>query len=78
MLAGIAFVSVELVIEMLVYSYKALMQLWFVFGLGCSLTQTPGSRPFRHSAWTDDQLAMFATQFTLSHPCWLISYPLAG
>jgi predicted MFS family arabinose efflux permease len=54
------------------------MPLWFVLGLGYSLTQTPTGRLLRRSAHAEDRPALFAAQFALSHACWLVTYPLAG
>lgn len=51
---------------------------WFVIGLGFSAVMTPSGRVLRRSAHTEDRAAVFAAQFTLSHLCWLLSYPLAG
>ena len=54
------------------------MLLWFVLGLGYSLTQTPTGRLLRRSAHPEDRPAIFAAQFALSHACWIVTYPLAG
>ncbi|TSP14639.1 MULTISPECIES: MFS transporter [Cupriavidus] len=51
---------------------------WFVIGVGYSMTQTPSGRLLRRSAASPDRPAVFAAQFSLSHACWLIAYPLAG
>ena len=59
-------------------SLASLMPLWFVLGLGYSLTQTPTGRLLRRSAHPEDRPALFAAQFALSHACWLGTYPLAG
>ncbi len=32
----------------------------------------------KRSARPEDRPAVFAAQFTLSHGCWLLTYPLAG
>jgi hypothetical protein len=39
---------------------------------------TPGGRLLRRSADPGDLPAVFAADFSLSHACWLICYPLAG
>jgi hypothetical protein len=39
---------------------------------------TPGGRLLRRSAGPGDLTALFAAQFSLSHACWLVAYPLAG
>lgn len=59
-------------------SYALLLPLWFVLGLGYSLTQTPSGRLLRRSSQAEDRPALFAAQFALSHACWLVTYPVAG
>ncbi|MES2029543.1 MAG: MFS transporter [Pseudomonadota bacterium] len=58
--------------------YAWLLPLWFVLGLGYSLTQTPSGRQLRRSSQAEDRPALFAAQFALSHACWLVTYPVAG
>ncbi|CAG1014919.1 MAG: MFS transporter [Rhizobiaceae bacterium] len=59
-------------------SYAWLLPVWFLLGLGYSMSQTPSGRLLRRSAHPEDRPALFAAQFALSHACWLITYPLAG
>ena len=42
------------------------------------MTLTPSGRLLKRSAAPADRPAVFAAQFSLSHACWLITYPLAG
>jgi predicted MFS family arabinose efflux permease len=56
----------------------ALGALWFLIGVGWSAVETPMARIIRRSVDSDGLPAAFAAQFSLSHACWLISYPLAG
>ncbi|WP_059414353.1 MFS transporter [Cupriavidus basilensis] len=51
---------------------------WFAIGIGYSMTLTPSGRLLKRSATSADRPAVFAAQFSLSHACWLIAYPLAG
>ncbi len=51
---------------------------WFLSGLGYSTILTPSGRLLKRSARPEDRPAVFAAQFTLSHGCWLLTYPLAG
>lgn len=60
------------------YEWPALLGLWFAMGLGYSMTLTPSGRLLKRSAHPQDRPAVFAAQFSLSHCCWLITYPLAG
>ncbi len=62
----------------MISSLSVLIALWLLIGLGYSLTQTPAGRLLRRSANAVDRPALFAAQFSLSHACWLITYPLAG
>jgi H+ antiporter protein len=59
-------------------SWNGLLAIWFVLGIGYSMSVTPSGRLLRRSANPEDRPALFAAQFALSHACWLIAYPLAG
>lgn len=78
MLTGATLMAVSLFTGTVINSYAWLLLLWFLVGVGYSLTQTPAGRLLRRSAHTEDRPALFAAQFALSHACWLITYPLAG
>jgi len=58
--------------------FDLLLVVWFLLGIGYSLVQTPAGRVLRRSASDEDLPKLFAAQFTLSHACWLLSYPAAG
>ncbi|MGP7959594.1 MFS transporter [Sanguibacter sp. A247] len=51
---------------------------WFVVGAGWSATETPVGRLVRRHAPPERLPDVFAAQFSLSHACWLLTYPLAG
>lgn len=51
---------------------------WACVGFGYSMTLTPSGRLLTRSAEPEDRPAVFAAQFTLSHACWLVLYPLSG
>lgn len=59
-------------------SLTTLVPLWAGVGLGYSATLTPSGRLLTRSARPEDRPAVFAAQFTLTHVCWLVLYPLAG
>ncbi|MEV6248916.1 MFS transporter [Streptomyces sp. NPDC051742] len=59
-------------------SWPALPAAWLVIGAATSAILTPGGRLLRRSAAAPDLPAAFAAQFSLTHACWLITYPLAG
>lgn len=52
--------------------------IWLLVGFGYSSTLTSSGRLLARSAHAEDRPALFAAQFTLSHTCWLVLYPLAG
>ncbi|MFF0474939.1 MFS transporter [Streptomyces sp. NPDC004284] len=60
------------------WSWPALLAAWLVIGAATSAVLTPGGRLLRRSAGSADLPAAFAAQFSLSHGCWLITYPLSG
>lgn len=60
------------------FEWPALLAVWFAMGVGYSMTLTPSGRLLKRSANAQDRPAVFAAQFSLSHCCWLITYPLAG
>jgi H+ antiporter protein len=78
MIAGAAVLTIGLVAGAAIASFPALLALWFVLGVGTSVTQTPGGRLLKRSSHAEDRPAVFAAQFALSHACWLLTYPLAG
>ena len=55
-----------------------LLVAWFLVGAGYSASTTPSGRLLRRSGHAEDRPALFAAQFSLSHACFLITYPLAG
>ncbi|MEF9884416.1 MFS transporter [Streptomyces sp. P9-A4] len=59
-------------------SWPALLAAWLVIGAATSAILTPGGRLLRRSAAAPDLPAAFAAQFSLTHACWLVTYPLAG
>jgi MFS family permease len=56
----------------------AFVVVWAVLGAGTSLILTPSSRLLRRNSDDDNRPAVFAAQFSLSHACFLITYPAAG
>lgn len=78
MLFGATLVTLATVAAAFVGSFVGLWAVWFLIGAGYSLTLTPSGRLLRRSGTVADRPALFAAQFSLSHACWLIAYPLAG
>ncbi|NBE50946.1 MFS transporter [Streptomyces boluensis] len=60
------------------WRWSALLATWALFGGACSLVLTPAGRLLRRAAPEEERAAVFAAQFSLSHGCWLLTYPLAG
>jgi MFS family permease len=78
MLAGAAILALSMSAAANLESYRFLIVVWLVAGLGYSLAQVPSGRLLRRSAHEGDRPAIFSAQFALSHACWLVTYPLAG
>ncbi|MBZ4018781.1 MFS transporter [Streptomyces purpurogeneiscleroticus] len=60
------------------WRWSALLAAWAAFGAACSMVLTPTGRLIRRSAPATERTSAFAAQFSLSHACWLLTYPLAG
>lgn len=58
--------------------YAGLLVVWLILGAGTAAMALPGGRLLRRSSAPADRPAYFAAQFSLSHACWLLAYPLAG
>ncbi|MEQ1345517.1 MFS transporter [Acinetobacter seifertii] len=78
MLTGTVILVIGLFSGYFIPSYGWLLALWFVLGIGYSVSQTPTGRLIRKSASSENRTALFAAQFAFSHACWLITYPLVG
>ncbi|GAA4696240.1 MFS transporter [Pseudonocardia yuanmonensis] len=59
-------------------SWPLAVGVWLLIGLGSGLVMVPVGRIVRSSCAASDRPAVFAAQFSLSHACWLITYPLTG
>lgn len=55
-----------------------LLGLWFLLGAGNSTILTPSSRLLRDSSTEATRPYVFTAQFSLSHACYILAYPLAG
>jgi MFS family permease len=58
--------------------WPILLLTWFALGMCYAGLVTPGGRLLRRSAGAEHLPTLFAAQFSLSHGCWLLAYPLAG
>ncbi|PSD15846.1 MFS transporter [Stenotrophomonas maltophilia] len=59
-------------------NWFVIIPVWVLLGMAYAGLVTPGGRLLRRSADSADLPFLFAAQFSLSHVCWLIAYPLAG
>lgn len=78
MLGGAVILTLGLLALSVAPGYSTLLVIWFGLGAGLSLTQTPAGRLLQRSTTADDRPSIFAAQFSLSHACWLLTYPAAG
>ena len=58
--------------------FSVLLAGWGLTGIAYCAIQTPSGRLLTRSAHAEDRPAIFAAQFTLSHACWLLFYPLSA
>ncbi|WP_319074137.1 MFS transporter [Micrococcus sp. M4NT] len=58
--------------------WAALLTVWALLGAATSAVLTPSARLLRRGSTEQDRPAVFAAQFSLSHACFLLTYPLAG
>ncbi|MCC2592516.1 MFS transporter [Tessaracoccus sp. OS52] len=59
-------------------AWPLLLALWFIIGAATSATLTPSARILQRNSTERSRPAVYAAQFSLSHACFLITYPLAG
>jgi len=55
-----------------------LLALWLLLGAATATILTPSSRLLRRNSTEQNRPGIFAAQFSLSHACYLLTYPLAG
>jgi len=58
--------------------WMALGLCWAALGMGTSAVNTPSARLLRSECAEPELPAVFTAQFSLSHACFLLTYPLAG
>nr|WP_104176847.1 MFS transporter [Cryobacterium sp. Y50] len=59
-------------------TWSGLLVIWFVMGAATALILTPSARLLRRSSDETNRPAVFTAQFSLSHACFIVTYPLAG
>lgn len=55
-----------------------LLVIWVVLGAGGSLVETPAARLLLRASTPQSRGAVYTAQFSLSHACFLLTYPIAG
>lgn len=79
MILGGALQAFALVVTWLaVGSLAGLIASWILIGMGTSMILTSSGRLIQRSGTSTERPALFAAQFSLSHLCWLFTYPIAG
>lgn len=78
MLTGAVLLATGLFTGTAANTFTWLMIVWFLLGIASSIINTPTGRLLRRSSSETDRPAYFSAHFSLSHACWLITYPLAG
>lgn len=58
--------------------WSLLLVGWALVGASYAAVLIPSGRLVRRSAESETRPSLFAAQFSLSHVCWLLTYPLAG
>ena len=58
--------------------WAGLLVLWALMGAATAAVLTPSARLLRRNSTEQNRPAVFAAQFSLSHACFLLTYPLAG
>lgn len=78
MLGGGVALAVALAGTALADALVTVLAVWLVTGAALALVETPSGRLVHRSERDGDGPALFAAQFSLSHACWLLAYPVAG
>ncbi|WP_026546979.1 MFS transporter [Paenarthrobacter nicotinovorans] len=85
MLTGAALIPAALAVATIVTAagvagagWWFLLALWFVLGAANSTILTPSSRLLRDASTDETRSYVFTAQFSLSHACYILTYPLAG
>jgi len=78
MLTGSGLMALGLALAVMNPGLMELLVLWGMIGAGSSLVQTPIGRLLTRTGDKQTRQGLFTAQFTLSHACWLLAYPLAG
>jgi MFS family permease len=75
---GLVAVAVLVLVPDSPVAWPGVLSTWFVLGAATALILTPSARLLRRHSDDTNRPAVFAAQFSLSHACFIITYPLAG
>ncbi|MFP5367933.1 MAG: MFS transporter, partial [Actinomycetes bacterium] len=82
MLLGSALAAVGVgaaaVVALVQPAWLLMLLLWAFLGAGTSMINTPSARLLRRAATDATRSYLFAAQFSLSHACFIVTYPIAG
>jgi len=59
-------------------AWPGMLLIWIILGAATALVLTPSARLLRRYSDDSTRPAVFAAQFSLSHACFIVTYPLAG
>jgi MFS family permease len=81
--AAVALCAIQLLLIVLTQTvgtppFPLLLTSWALVGASYAAVLIPSGRLVRRSAESEARPSLFAAQFSLSHVCWLLTYPLAG
>ena len=77
-LISIIFVALAFWLILFDFIWFVLLLAWFISGFGYTLLLTPMGRVIRMVSSVDEFSQVYSAQFSLSHLCWLLMYPLSG
>ena len=77
-LGGVVLATSMVLTWLFVGSLATLIGCWVVAGVGTSMVLTSSGRLIQRSGTSAERPSLFAAQFSLSHLCWLFTYPIAG
>lgn len=76
--AGLVTAGMTASLEPSTGTWVTLIGIWFLLGAATSLILTPSARLLRRTSNEANRPAVFAAQFSLSHACFILTYPTAG
>ena len=81
--AAVALCAIQLLLIALTQTvgtppWPLLLGGWALIGASYAAVLIPSGRLVRRSSESETRPSLFAAQFSLSHVCWLLTYPLAG